>query len=124
MNHPTEYRVRDVATGIAANAAADIAASVAARQHSALTRELQEETGLVITAAHAPLLVWVQTVAFPSTQEHGYAELGWKVLAKLLASELATKTDSDVIQVIAEHAALGEQATDEGGPSVGSEGDA
>jgi hypothetical protein len=30
MNHPTEYRVRDVATGIAANAAADIAASVAA----------------------------------------------------------------------------------------------
>jgi hypothetical protein len=74
--------------------------------------------------AHAPLLVWVQTVAFPSTQEHGYAELGWKVLAKLLASQLATKTDSDVIQVIAEHAALGEQATDEGGPSVGSEGDA
>jgi 8-oxo-dGTP pyrophosphatase MutT (NUDIX family) len=124
MNHPTEYRVRDVATGIAANAAADIAASVAGRQHSALTRELHEETGLVITAAHAPLLVWVQTVAFPSTQEHGYAELGWKVLAKLVASELATKTDSDVIQVIAEHAALGEQATDEGGPSVGSEGDA
>jgi hypothetical protein len=61
---------------------------------------------------------------FPSTQEHGYAELGWKELAKLVASELATKTDSDVIQVIAEHAALGEQATDEGGPSVGSEGDA
>jgi hypothetical protein len=30
MNHPTEYRVRDVATGIAANAAADITASVAA----------------------------------------------------------------------------------------------
>ncbi len=75
-------------------------------------------------AAHAPLLVWVQTVAFPSTQEHGYAELRWKILAKLVASELATKTDSDVIQVIAEHAALGEQATDEGGPSVGSEGDA
>jgi hypothetical protein len=42
----------------------------------------------------------------------------------LVASELATKTDSDVIQVIAEHAALGEQATDEGGPSVGSAGDA
>jgi hypothetical protein len=78
----------------------------------------------VITAAQAPRLVWVQTVAFPSTQEHGYAELGWKELATLVASELATKTDSDVIQVIAEHAALGEQATDEGGPSVGSEGDA
>ena len=27
----------------------------------ALTRELHEETGLVITAAHAPRLVWVQT---------------------------------------------------------------
>ena len=47
----------------------------------------------MITAAQAPLLVWVQTVAFPSTQEHGYAELGWKELATLVASELATKTD-------------------------------
>ena len=44
----------------------------------ALTRELHEEIGLVITAAHAPRLVWVQTVAFPSTQAHGYAEFGWK----------------------------------------------
>jgi 8-oxo-dGTP pyrophosphatase MutT (NUDIX family) len=44
----------------------------------ALTRELHEEIGLLITAAHAPRLVWVQTVAFPSTQAHGYAELGWK----------------------------------------------
>ena len=76
----------------------------------------------MITAAQAPLLVWVQTVAFPSTQEHGYAELGWKELATLVASELATKTD--VMQVIAEHAALGEQATDEGGPSDGPESDA
>jgi hypothetical protein len=42
----------------------------------------------------------------------------------LVASELATKTDFDVIQVIAEHAALGEQATDEGGPSDGSDSDA
>jgi hypothetical protein len=42
----------------------------------------------------------------------------------LVASELATKTDFDVIQAIAEHAALGEQATDEGGPSDGSDGDA
>jgi hypothetical protein len=49
------------------------------RQHSAQTSELHEETGLVITAAHAPRLVWVQTVAFSSTQEHGYAELGWNV---------------------------------------------
>ena len=52
------------------------------------------------------------------------AEFGWKVLATLVASELATKTDFDVIQVIAEHAALGEQATDEGGPSDGSDSDA
>jgi hypothetical protein len=58
---------------------------------------------------------------FPSTQEYGYAELGWNVLSTLVASELATKTD--VMQVIAEHAALGEQATDEGGPSDGPEGD-
>ena len=89
-----------------------------------ISQPASRQTGLVITAARAPRLVWIQTVAFPSTQEHGYAELGWKVLATLVASELATKTDSDVIQVIAEHAALGEQATDEGGPSVGSEGDA
>jgi len=53
-----------------------------------------------------------------SRQEHDYAELGWKVLATLVASELATKADSDVIQVIAEHAALGEQATDEGGRAM------
>jgi hypothetical protein len=38
-----------------------------------------------------------------------------KVLATLVASELATKTDFNVIQVIAEHAALGEQPTDEEG---------
>ena len=46
------------------------------------------------------------------------------MLATLVASELATKTDFDVIQAIAEHAALGEQPTDEGGPSDGSESDA
>jgi 8-oxo-dGTP pyrophosphatase MutT (NUDIX family) len=39
----------------------------------ALTRELHEETGLVITADHAPRLVWVQTVAFPEMHELGYA---------------------------------------------------
>lgn len=39
----------------------------------ALTRELHEETGLMITAAHAPRFVWVQTVAFPEMREHGFA---------------------------------------------------
>lgn len=39
----------------------------------ALTRELHEETGLMITAAHAPRLVWVQTVAFPEMHQLGYA---------------------------------------------------
>ena len=39
----------------------------------ALTRELREETGLMITAAHAPRLVWVQTVAFRGMREHGFA---------------------------------------------------
>jgi len=39
----------------------------------ALTRELHEETGVVLTPAHAPRLVWVQTVAFPEMHVHGYA---------------------------------------------------
>ncbi len=39
----------------------------------ALTRELYEETGLQITADHAPRLVWVQTAPLPWMREHGYA---------------------------------------------------
>ena len=39
----------------------------------ALTRELHEETGLVLIDAHAPRLVWVQTVALPEMHQHGYA---------------------------------------------------
>lgn len=34
------------------------------------------------------------------------AELGWTMLASLVGSRLATKDDSDIVQVIAEHAAL------------------
>lgn len=34
------------------------------------------------------------------------AELGWKVLDTLAASKLATKGDSDVMQLMAEHIAL------------------
>jgi 8-oxo-dGTP diphosphatase len=39
----------------------------------ALARELHEETGLVLTDAHAPKLVWIQTVALPEMHVHGYA---------------------------------------------------
>jgi hypothetical protein len=35
------------------------------------------------------------------------AELGWKVLFTLVRSKLATADDSEIIQVIAEHVALG-----------------
>ncbi|WP_071288238.1 hypothetical protein [Mycolicibacterium llatzerense] len=35
------------------------------------------------------------------------AELGWQVLDTLAQSKLATKDDSDIMQVIAEHVALG-----------------
>ncbi|MBT2272732.1 hypothetical protein [Rhodococcus qingshengii] len=41
------------------------------------------------------------------------AELGWKVLGTLVASKLATKADSDIVQVIAEHTALGNDSDDE-----------
>ena len=39
----------------------------------ALTRELHEETGLVLTEVHVPQLVWVQTVDFPEMHDDGYA---------------------------------------------------
>jgi 8-oxo-dGTP pyrophosphatase MutT (NUDIX family) len=39
----------------------------------ALARELHEETGLVLTDAHTPWLVWIQTVEFPEMNEQGYA---------------------------------------------------
>jgi hypothetical protein len=40
--------------------------------------------------------------------DNAEAELGWKVLGTLMGSTLATKYDSEIVQVIAEHAALGE----------------
>lgn len=43
------------------------------------------------------------------------AELGWKVLGTLVESRLATKGDSEVVQVIAQHVALGEYDDIEGG---------
>lgn len=38
-----------------------------------LTRELHEETGLVLTEAHLPRLVWIQTAEFRDMSEEGYA---------------------------------------------------
>lgn len=36
------------------------------------------------------------------------AGLGWKVLGTLVGSTLATEDDSDIVQVMAEHVALGD----------------
>lgn len=46
------------------------------------------------------------------------AELGWKALTTLMRSTLATKDDSDMVQVIAEHRALSltGQEDDDGNP--------
>lgn len=38
------------------------------------------------------------------------AALGWKMLDTLLQSKLATRGDSDIVQVIGEHTALGDHA--------------
>jgi hypothetical protein len=50
------------------------------------------------------------------------ARLGWTVLVTLLESRLVTDSDSDVVQVIAEHVALSEFNVDEG-QQHGGEGD-
>ena len=39
----------------------------------ALARELHEETGLILTADHAPQLVWIQTATMPWMRAQGYA---------------------------------------------------
>lgn len=38
-----------------------------------LARELHEETGLMLTGAHMPRLVWIQTAEFSEMHEKGYA---------------------------------------------------
>jgi hypothetical protein len=58
----------------------------------ALTRELHEETGLVITAAHAGRLVWVQTVAFPVRRSTAMRSSAGKESTTLVASEGAPTT--------------------------------
>ena len=79
-----------------------------------LTRELHEETGLVITAAHAPWLVWsrLSLSQYAGARLRG-ARLERKVLRWWYQSWRRRPT-----QVIAEHAARGEQATDEGGRAL------
>jgi hypothetical protein len=42
------------------------------------------------------------------------AQLGWKVLDALLGSTLVTNSDSNIVQVIAEHVAVSEYNVDEG----------
>lgn len=39
----------------------------------ALTRELHEETGLLISEEHAPLLIWIQTAHLHEMTERGYS---------------------------------------------------
>ncbi len=43
------------------------------------------------------------------------AELGWKVLYTLVRSRLATEDESDIMQVISEHVALGETGQENDG---------
>lgn len=60
---------------------------------------------------------WRRTTwAFERTfgTDDAQAELGWNMLATLVRSRLATNDDSDIVQVIAEHAALGGTGQEEG----------
>ena len=55
-------------------------------------------------------MVATDDVGFERTfvADDSQAELGWKMLAALVGSTLATRDDSDIVQVIiAEHAVLG-----------------
>lgn len=40
-----------------------------------LARELHEETGLMLTEAHLPRLVWIQTAEFEHMSEQGYSSV-------------------------------------------------
>lgn len=40
------------------------------------------------------------------TTDYDQAELGWKMLSRLVGSRLATRDDSEIVQVIAEHATM------------------
>jgi hypothetical protein len=49
------------------------------------------------------------------------ARLGWKVLVALLRSKLVTNSDSEVVQVMAEHVARYVRNVDEGQQNGGEE---
>ncbi|MFG1930230.1 hypothetical protein ACGFK1_06190 [Mycobacterium sp. NPDC048908] len=41
------------------------------------------------------------------------AEVGWRMLDILMGSRLATRSDSEIVQVVAEHVALGDSDDEE-----------
>jgi hypothetical protein len=64
---------------------------------------------------------WAFECTFSDDDSH--ARLGWTMLDTLLRSTLATKDDSDVVQVIGEHAAMADTGQeDEHGHTAGSAG--
>lgn len=54
---------------------------------------------------------WAYERTFSSVDTE--AELGWRVLDTLVSSRLATRSDSDIVQVVAEHVALGDSDDEE-----------
>lgn len=67
---------------------------------------------------------WRRTTwAFERTfsDDNVQAELGWKVLYTLVRSTLATADDSDIMQVISEHVALGETGQEGNGDDTDAE---
>ena len=62
----------------------------------ALRRELFEETGLTLTAAQTPQLIWVQTAALPEMRDHGYVGVtNFYFLIDVDAFEPASGVDAD-----------------------------
>ncbi|AJK81839.1 hypothetical protein ACYJ3J_11080 [Mycobacterium avium subsp. paratuberculosis] len=62
---------------------------------------------------------WRRTMwAFERTfsDDDTQAELGWKMLSALVVSRLATVDDSEIVQMIAEHAALSGPEDGDGDP--------
>ena len=54
---------------------------------------------------------WAYERTFSSSDAE--AEVGWRVLDILVGSRLATRSDSDIVQVVAEHVALGDSDDEE-----------
>ncbi len=67
---------------------------------------------------------WRRTTwAFERTfsDDDGQAQLGWTMLSALVGSRLVTKDDLEFVQVIAEHAALGDFGQEEADGSESAE---